>query len=53
MSTILIVEDDVNINEMLKVALQKEGYSCIQAFSGTEGRLVLSQEEPVFGCFWT
>ena len=46
MSTILIVEDDVNINEMLKVALQKEGYSCIQAFSGTEGRLVLSQEEP-------
>ena len=51
MSTILIVEDDVNINEMLKVALQKEGYSCIQAFSGTEGRLVLSQEEPDFGAF--
>ncbi len=43
---ILIVEDDVNINEMLKEALEKEGYRCVQAFSGTEGRFVLSQERP-------
>ena len=37
MNMILIVEDDVNINEMLKEALEKEGYRCVQAFSGTEG----------------
>ena len=43
---IVIVEDDVNINEMLKEALEKKGYRCVQAFSGTEGRLVLSQERP-------
>lgn len=35
MNMILIVEDDVNINEMLKEALEKEGYRCVQAFSGT------------------
>lgn len=46
MNMILIVEDDVNINEMLKEALGKEGYRCVQAFSGTEGRFVLSQERP-------
>ena len=50
MSTILIVEDDVNINEMLKVALQKEGYSCIQAFSGTE--LSYLRRSRIW-CFWT
>mgnify|MGYP000158156434 CR=1 FL=1 len=42
MSTILIVEDDVNINEMLKVALQKEGYSCIQAFQGQRQTCIIS-----------
>ena len=46
MSMILIVEDDVHINEMLKETLQKEGYRCVQAFSGTEGKLVLGQEKP-------
>lgn len=38
---ILIVEDDTNINELLKEALEKEGYSCQQAFSGTEARMLL------------
>lgn len=41
--TILIVEDDVNISELLKEALMKEGYRCIQAFSGTEAKLLLGQ----------
>jgi len=36
MNTILIVEDDININALLKEALEKEGYLCTQAFSGAE-----------------
>lgn len=43
MHTILVVEDDVSINELLKEALEKEGYTCIQAFSGTEAKLQLEK----------
>ena len=42
MYSILIVEDDTNINELLKEALEKEHYSCAQAFSGTEARMLLN-----------
>ncbi len=45
MNTILIVEDDTNINALLKEALEKEGYLCTQAFSGTEARLLLEQRQ--------
>lgn len=38
---ILVVEDDENINGLLKEALSREGYCCEQAFSGTEARLLL------------
>lgn len=38
---ILIIEDDNDINNLLNTALQKEGYETIQAFSGTEARMVL------------
>lgn len=41
MNSILIVEDDVNINGLLKEALEREHYVCTQAFSGTEARLLL------------
>ncbi len=41
MNRILIVEDDTNINNLLKEALEKEHYSCEQAFSGTEAKLLL------------
>lgn len=44
MENILIVEDDANINELLKEALSKEGYECEQAFSGTEARMLLEQK---------
>ena len=42
MNEILIVEDDMHISALLKEALQKEGYCCTQAFSGTEARLLLT-----------
>lgn len=38
---ILIVEDDPNINNLLKEALEKEALSCEQAFSGTEAKLLI------------
>uniref|UniRef100_UPI004055F36D response regulator transcription factor n=1 Tax=Agathobacter sp. TaxID=2021311 RepID=UPI004055F36D len=41
MKQLLIVEDDTNINNMLKEVLEKEGFFCKQAFSGTEARLLL------------
>lgn len=41
MNKILIVEDDTNINNLLKEALSKEGCVCDQAFSGTEARMLL------------
>lgn len=47
METILIVEDDTNINQLLKTALEKEGYTAVQAFSGTEAVMLakMKQEE--------
>ncbi len=45
MQKILIVEDDTNINNLLEEALFKAGYSCEQAFSGTEAKLLLNMQE--------
>lgn len=44
MKSILIVEDDTNINNLLLEALSKEGYLCEQAFSGTEALLRLKMK---------
>ncbi len=45
MSKILIVEDDNDINAMINLALGKEGYECVSAYSGTEGLLRLEHED--------
>lgn len=42
--TILIVEDDNDINNLLAEVLGRAGYVVQQAFSGTEGRLLLAGE---------
>ena len=44
MYSVLIVEDDENINELLRETLTKEGYQCTQAFSGTEARMIIVYE---------
>ena len=41
---ILIVEDDKDINNLLFTALKKEGYAAVQAFSGTEAKMLLKME---------
>ena len=41
---ILVVEDDTDINNVISDALSKSGYSCTQAFSGTEALLYLERE---------
>ncbi len=42
MKTILIIEDDTDINNMLQTLLRQNGYDTIDAYSGTEGVLVHS-----------
>lgn len=45
--TIMVVEDDTDINQLLKTALEKAGYEVIQAFSGTEAKLILQMRKSV------
>lgn len=43
-ANILIVDDDININNMIKECLTKSGYLCTQAFSGSEAVLVTKMQ---------
>jgi len=45
MPSILIVEDDNDINNMITDSLTKNNYSCVQAFSGTEALLRMEQSK--------
>lgn len=46
--TILIIEDDADISQLLYTALSKAGYNAVQAFSGTEGKMLLGMKEKKF-----
>ncbi len=46
MKKILIVDDDVHIGNVVQELLEKEGYSVLRAYSGTEALLLLSAQTP-------
>ena len=46
MSTILVIDDDVNIGNMLEEALKLEGYKILRAYSGTEALMILEKKTP-------
>nr|WP_231687014.1 response regulator [Bacillus sp. JCM 19034] len=45
MATILIIEDDVDINNIIYEMLNNEHFQCTQAYSGSEGKLIISSQE--------
>lgn len=46
MYTIAVIDDDEHINKMLAELLSREGYSVLQAYSGTEAIYLLSENRP-------
>ena len=44
--TILIVDDDIPIGNLLEEALAREGYATRRAYSGTEALMILERERP-------
>ena len=46
-SKILIIEDDQDINDILYREFSSEGYEVLRAWSGTEGRLCLTQDPDI------
>ena len=46
MKTILIIDDDMHIGDMLKEVLEREGYGVLRAYSGTEALMLLSSKTP-------
>lgn len=45
MKTILIVEDDMSIHNLIKELLLKEQYKVVDAYSGTEALMLIEKEE--------
>ena len=46
MQTILVVDDDVDIGNLIEEVLTREKYRVRRAYSGTEAKLLLGQERP-------
>ena len=45
-NTILIIDDDMHIGNMLEETLKLEGYEVLRAYSGTEALMVLERNKP-------
>ncbi len=46
MNKILVIDDDIAINELIKVNLELNGYNALQAYDGTTGFAIAKQELP-------
>ena len=46
MNKILVIDDDIAINELIKVNLELNGYNVLQAHDGTTGFAIAKQELP-------
>ena len=46
MTKIVVIDDDIAINELIKVNLELQGYDILQAYNGTEGFALVKQEQP-------
>lgn len=46
MKTIMIIDDDIYIGQLLEETLSHEGYHTLRAYSGTEAVLLLSSKRP-------
>lgn len=46
MTKILVIDDDIAINELIKINLELQGYNVKQAFNGIEGFALAKQEVP-------
>lgn len=46
MKTIMVIDDDVYIGNMLEETLENEGYHIVRAYSGTEALLLLDTKKP-------
>lgn len=46
MKTILVIDDDVQISDMLREVLTRAGYQVLRAFSGTEALMLLERQRP-------
>ncbi|MFH1540419.1 MAG: response regulator [Elusimicrobiota bacterium] len=46
MVTVLIVEDDIDISELIKERLESKGYKTVVAYTGSEGIKSVNTENP-------
>ena len=46
MAKILVIDDDIAINELIKINLELQGHTVKQAYNGIEGFALAKQEEP-------